>query len=134
MDTIWDAEDLAQRLGAADARTLTRRIAQRAGHVLREGTRGEVRARLEHGRWVADCPACNGAEVVSRAAREFFCLSCGNAQNGGQPMRAVFPRDRAKIEAALEVRQAPNQHWRPGDTVEELRAMNRAHGLPEGVE
>lgn len=133
-DRIWDAEDLAQRLGAPDARALTRRIAQRAGHVLRAGIKGEVRARLEHGRWIADCPACNGAEVVSRQAREFYCLSCGNAASGGQPMRVVFPRDRAKIEAVLEMRAGCNQHWRPGDTVEELRALNRAHGLPEAAE
>ncbi len=133
-DNIWDAEDLAHKLGARDARELTRRIAQRAGYVLRDGAKGEVEARLEHGRWIADCPFCNGAEVVSRQAREFFCLSCGMTANGGQPMRVRFPRERAEIERVLQARQARNQHWRPGDTVAELRALNRAHGLPEGGE
>ena len=134
MDTIWDAEDLARRMGAPDARALTRRIALRNGHLLREGMKGEVAARLEHGRWIADCPFCNGAEVVSRQAREFFCLTCGMVSNGGHPMRVIFPRERAEIERVLQARGSRNQHWRPGDSLDELRAMNRAHGLPEEAE
>jgi len=37
-----------------------------------------VFARLDAGRWIADCPmGCNGAEMVTTVDPIFLCLSCG---------------------------------------------------------
>lgn len=62
----------------------------------------EVTARIDHGRWIADCE-CNGAEYVDPDEPIFFCLSCMNAANGGKLRPVKFPpvKIRAKIEARL---------------------------------
>jgi len=61
-----------------------------------------VTARIDHGRWIADCE-CKGAEYVDPDEPVFFCLSCLNAANGGKLRPVKFPpaKVRAKIEAGL---------------------------------
>lgn len=126
---ITDLDDLARRLGHGDGAALTAVLARRNGWARRPGVQGEVAARLEHGRWLADCPYCGGAELVSRRQGEFFCLSCGMAENGGQAMRAVFPAAREEIEGILAPRRPLNRNWLPGETVRALRAENRRYGV-----
>lgn len=61
-----------------------------------------VIARIDHGRWLADCE-CNGAEYVDPNEPIFFCLSCGNTEYQGRMRPVIFPapETRAKIEANL---------------------------------
>jgi len=61
-----------------------------------------VTARIDHGRWIADCE-CKGAEYVDPVEPIFFCLSCMNANHGGLLRPVVFPpyKIRKKIEAGL---------------------------------
>lgn len=134
MSKIVDLDDLARRCGHADGKTFNRWLARMRGIALPEGRQGEVEAHLEHGRWLAHCPFCAGAELVSRESREFFCFSCGMQANGGKPMRVVFPRNRARIEAVLERREADNQHWHPGDTINDLVELEVEHGSLDGSE
>ena len=35
----------------------------------------KVYARLNYGRWIADCNICNGAEIVT-PGKPFVCFSC----------------------------------------------------------
>ena len=42
-----------------------------------------VKAYVNHGRLVADCPDCNGAEILNYDG-SFFCLSCFNDKNKGK--------------------------------------------------
>ncbi|WP_405769332.1 transposase [Actinacidiphila glaucinigra] len=67
-------------------------------------------ARINHGRWVADCP-CGSAQVVSPADRRFACPECGA---GWFPI--VFPADVDAAEASI-VGQLPHERnwWNPDD-------------------
>lgn len=76
---------------------------------LRRGVRLEkticdapVTARIDHGRWIADCE-CNGAEYVDPEEPIFFCLSCLNREHGGKLRPVKFPTAevRKKILAGL---------------------------------
>ena len=88
-------------------------------------------ARVNHGRWLVDCPDCSGAELLSDTG-EFYCLSCGNIGVGGAFRTVLVPRgaQRAKIEALLEVRPTINRNWEPDETVAFLVAENEERKLP----
>jgi hypothetical protein len=83
-----------------------------------------VIARVNHGRWIADCPICRGAEMV-KETQDFLCGSCGAFG------RVQWPKDIAAIEAALTPRAAPYQNWWPDEKVKDLVAENkeRSYGL-----
>ena len=80
-----------------------------------------VPARLDAGRWLADCPlGCRGAEMVSVADPWFLCLSCGS---GDKWWRVVFPTNRREIE--VEVVRRSDVHgwaWNPRETMADLQA------------
>ena len=81
-----------------------------------------VYAYVNHGRWVADCPSCNGAELVSEN-QEFLCGTCGRVSP------AVWPDTVTQIEATLNQRPEPNRNWNPGETVGMLTAENFENGV-----
>ena len=83
---------------------------------------GPVYARLNEGRWIADCPRCRGAEFVTEGVL-FLCGSCGSRGE------VEWPKDTDKIEAALNVRPRVNQNWLPSETVKMLVAENEEHGF-----
>ncbi len=58
-----------------------------------------------------------------------MCNECGNVAAGGLWLPIEWPVDRAEIEAVVETRQTKNQNWLPGQTVEDLRAETRDHGV-----
>jgi len=60
-----------------------------------------VMARIDFGRWIADCE-CGGAEYVSPEDPIFFCFSCGNTQYHGAIRPVVFPAKRDEIESAIK--------------------------------
>lgn len=80
------------------------------------------------GRWVVECPDCNGAQLASRTDRRFMCNECANVAIGGLWRPVIWPADVEEIEAELSTRRPKNQHWRPGETAAHLRAENAAHG------
>ena len=87
-----------------------------------------LRARVNHGRWIADCDICNGAEIVIDSADStsglFACISCVIA---GRPLiwrRVSFPSERSAIEAALAPRHQENQSWETGESVDDLLVEN----------
>jgi len=90
---------------------------------------GAVKAEINHGRWIVRCPACSGAEEADPGEPIFYCLSCGNDENGGHVMQVVFPDDRAAIEAALLRREMGNRNWAPGESLSDLEMENAEHGL-----
>lgn len=92
---------------------------------------GEVQARVDYGRWVAECPDdCKWAVVVSAQTPLFFCAKCRNAKVGGKWRKVVFPHDREKIEYHL-LKRIGNKHrfWNPGEKVADLIRENAAHGV-----
>lgn len=72
-----------------------------------------VGARVDHGRWLADCPYCPGAELVDLEDLRFFCLSCYNEAAGGRWLHIVMPeaQQREAIEAYLQQWPQLQQHW-----------------------
>lgn len=102
-------------------------------------------AYVNHGHWVADCPArscdlcagpCGAAmDLLPDRAAPYLCGCCHNAELRGRwrPVRWPAERVHREIESVLEQRPLDrNRHWWPHETVEQLRAENRAHGLPAG--
>jgi len=82
-----------------------------------------VMARLDAGRWLADCPICDGAELVSVSDPVFFCLSCSS---GGMWWPVEWPVDRAEIEAEVIKRSdLMGWAWNPGETLADLEAETR---------
>lgn len=92
-------------------------------------------ARVNHGRWLADCPApaCAGAELV-RLTGPFACGTCGVVAD------VAWPDDVAGITTALEVRPDPaTRNWWPaghpavppetpaGQSVEDLELETLTH-------
>jgi hypothetical protein len=96
-----------------------------AGQELKRGD-AIVDVYVSHGRWVADCP-CGGGMVGSPELEEVACTDCATLY------RVRFPdeRERQQIEALLIARpHKKNRNWRPGESVEDLRADNVQHGIP----
>lgn len=90
-----------------------------------------VAARVNHGRWLWDCPLCGGAQVCTPADPRAFCVECWN---GGSDRwwPVLFPEERADIELVLDARPLEqNRNWSPGETVMDLRRENVEHGLPD---
>jgi hypothetical protein len=114
--------------------------------------RKTVNARIDFGRWVADCPDCNGCEYVNPDDPFFFCLSCGNVTLEGLARKVIFPKNMPDIEKEL-IRRPVNdliganavdkalkaksiypglsRSWNPGESVAELkRQLKEAkHGV-----
>lgn len=89
-----------------------------------------ISARINHNRWIADCPACGGAEFVWPELL-MMCAGCWNGSDGHQWRRVTLPEDRTQIEAVLRARPLPaNRNWQSGETVEKLMAENEQQGLP----
>jgi hypothetical protein len=91
----------------------------------------EVAARVNEGRWIADCPFCGGAQFTSPEDRRFLCADCGNAKIDGKWMRVAWPTAPDAIEDVLIVRPTENRHWFPQESLEHLRDENAQHGLED---
>lgn len=87
-----------------------------------------VLVRVNHGRWLADCPWCSGAQVASLTDRRFLCADCFNGPVQGRLLATVWPGDdeRAAIEDELLLRPESNRNWAPGETVADLVAEREA--------
>jgi hypothetical protein len=123
MHKVFDANDVAEMQGFRDAADRLRRLPHALGQSQRilpvwsgKVCAGPpVRARIERGRWIADCDAvigghlCGGAEWVAPGV-PFFCFSCGNASTAGKARPVIFPEpaEKADIEAAILERPMVN--------------------------
>jgi hypothetical protein len=85
-------------------------------------------ARINHNRWIADCPDCTGAVDVWRDGPHLMiCPNCLNAAIGNLWRRVRMPADVAGIEDALMDRPIPaTRNWHAGESVAGLRA-EQAH-------
>jgi len=102
-----------------------------------DNTSGEVAARINHGRWLVDCPGCNSALVIDLSEPVFMCVECANAGNEGKWFAVTVPTNRKAIETELLKRpwngrnpaDAKNRNWEPGETVAMLEQENTDHGI-----
>lgn len=102
------------------------RLTKRPTKVSRKVT---VYARVEHGRWLADCPWCRNAIFAPLTDPRFFCPDCLNAPIGGEFCRLVAPTVEAREQIANLLLRVPLENcrnWLPTETVEELAEQVRA--------
>lgn len=121
------ADQFDNREMAEEKRRAAYRLAKAGEYQTQPGQ--TVMAYINHGRWVADCPACNGAELVEQGHR-MLCGSCGAVHD------VDWPSDIDEAETLLEQRPVGHQHWdrHKGETVDTLAAENIDHGiLPEDL-
>jgi len=106
VDKVITAKDLAKREGVGSVSERIRKLAERHGHTYHpDRPAGKpVRARINRGRWIADCE-CGGAEYVDPDEPLFFCMSCGNAVTSGRAREVIFPENRKDIEAEVMSRK-----------------------------
>lgn len=86
-----------------------------------------VRAFVNYGRWLVQCPWCPSAEYASMGDHRFFCTDCGNAPVGGAWVPVQWPEEYREIDAALAGRPKMNRNWAPGETMSQLAAENAAN-------
>lgn len=85
-------------------------------------------AYVNHGRWVADCPAqyCRNAMVISPGA-PYLCAECFNVDAGYRYRLVEWPANRGEIEELLAERPVPEvANWYPGEDADHLREENAA--------
>lgn len=84
-----------------------------------------VAARVECGRWLAECPLCHEYIDVDPAEPVWTCVTCGGMQLRARWSRVIFPQDRTEIESILlERKLIRTRNWRPGESADDLRAEN----------
>ena len=116
-----------------------------------------LKARLNHGRWIVDCPDCTSA-CLAIPGQDFFCmdeaLAAARAEfdlegrdkltipsheflaraykmSAGLTHYPVkFPPDKDAIDDLMTLRpNDENKNWEPGETLADLRRENKAHGI-----
>jgi len=147
MTKIINGADIARENGCVDHRDFIRRLPNKRHGIPtwngKETNQDPVVARVDFGRWLADC-GCGGAEYVDPGDPIFFCFSCGNADHGGNARRVIFPDsitlvsiektllERPVIEriGKTDSQKAMNsipalamlaRSWNPGETVKDLK-------------
>lgn len=92
-----------------------------------------LQAEINHGRWIARCPFCSGAELVDPADLRFWCLSCDMAGSKRHWLPVQMPTAAARLQVEgllLKRPQQENRNWHPpGETLADLQAENRAAGV-----
>lgn len=144
MARILDALDYAKRERLSSVKGRIERLCRINGYKMPTTTSGKaVKARINKGRWIADCE-CGGAEAVSRTDPIFFCFSCGNEANKGKFRKVAFPDNADEIESILlergltlgqgrdEIEKTINatpdkyhREWIPDETDDDLRKQNK---------
>lgn len=85
--------------------------------------------RVNHGRWIVDCPACPGAELANPNDPWFWCHGCYNQRHEYKLLPVVWPSpdDMQAIVTELRVRPVENRNWDTWEKVDVLRADNLVH-------
>jgi ribosomal protein L37AE/L43A len=81
-------------------------------------------ATANHGRWIAECPDCHGAQLTAVADPRFMCVECGNASIGGKWRPVIWPKDHVEISALLDERPRHLANALPSETVKQIRKEN----------
>ena len=87
-----------------------------------------LEARVDHARFIVDCPNCNSAEYYFED-KLFFCSLCRNSNVDGKVYKVKMPKERKAIEDILGKRPIKNRHWAEPETVEDLENENILHEL-----
>lgn len=157
-EKIITAMDYARREGAKTVRERIELICKKMGKTNDSPIKGEpegkpVAAEINFGQWIAHCPDCKGAEAVDPDEPIFYCCSCGNFTNGGQPRAVIFPSEKERIAIEKEILKRPvkvgmgthyierltlaepmirdakgllSRSWTTGETLNEIKEQNKS--------
>lgn len=114
----WNAVPPAERVICYVEQVQQRRYPRPDGILLGS----ELIARVDAGRWVAQCPDCASAQVVSPDDPRMWCVDC---QPDGWS-RVRFPEDPAAVEAEVAAQPARDRFWWADDDT----AWNRPRPQP----
>lgn len=89
------------------------------------GRGAAVYATANHGRWIAECPDCNGAQLTAADDPRFMCVECGNIRVGGLWRPVIWPKDHDEIGRLLDERPRHLANALPGETVKQIRRENK---------
>lgn len=86
-------------------------------------------ARVDHGRWIVDCPFCPGAARAGWREARFICAECFHVgtEAEGKFIRVEWPPNVEEIETVLEARPPQRRNWWPTEEISKLRAENYAY-------
>jgi hypothetical protein len=101
----WALVPPAERVWRWVEHRLQRRVSPPEGFVLG----AQLWARINHNRWLCDCP-CGSAQVVSPTDPRFACTECGYGW-----VALVFPEDPAATEASVEENLPHDRNWSAPD-------------------
>lgn len=88
--------------------------------------RDTVTARVYSGRWIVDCPVCNGAERLDFDSPAWRCCYCWAEHEVRWPSRELA----SGIVRLLSMRPVPmTRNWFPHETLHDLLAENVEHGV-----
>ncbi len=85
-----------------------------------------VAARVDAGRWIAEC-VCGHPSWVTPSDPRLWCTECENAAVSGRWLSVAFPDEATRLEAerVLSVRIPKDQFWFPDrETVADLMSEN----------
>lgn len=101
-----------------------RRLEPPAGLILGH----KIYARINHGRWVADCP-CGSAQVVTPADQRMACTECGAGW-----FQLLYPEDADAAEAEVIDKLPHERNWWHPDDESWDRPPPPPEPEPEGME
>ncbi|RCG19122.1 hypothetical protein DQ384_38240 [Sphaerisporangium album] len=90
---------------------------------------GTAYARVDHARWIADCPwQCGASHAVPRTETRFWCTGCANGANGatGKTCALAWPAARQRIEANLSTLPASLASWPCAEDIARYQAGQTA--------
>ena len=95
----------------------------RLSAVSQEAVSPPLAARVNHGRWIADCDRCEGAELLIEPGW-ILCVSCVVTGESPTWRRVILPSKRKDIETILMDRPLHNRNWEPRESPADLQAEN----------
>lgn len=89
-------------------------------------------ARLDHGRWIVQCPECSSAQLAASTDPRFYCIECGNSGTGAW-LPVIWPDDRLAVETEALGRSGPAVWAHPDDPGLAAQHVRRHIGPPSGA-
>lgn len=83
-----------------------------------------VFAVANHGRWIAECPTCGGAQLTAAEDPRFMCVECGNTAAGGHWRPVIWPKDHEAMGRLLDQRPRHLANTLPGEDIAHIRNEN----------
>jgi len=140
MDKIYTGLDKAQEMGFPTYTDFVTELAKSQNRPWHGAScASSVYARVDFGRWLADCE-CGAANYVEPTVPDlYYCPTCGNETTNGAARVVIFPDNRIEIEQELLLRKVKvrlglfgtngalnatgklSRSWTPGESVETLK-------------